>query len=108
MAKKGFKLIRNVKPNITGPKLRGEGSAEVQPKAQVCPVFFKPSLIASLGPTWNSTLLEFLQVILASWATKWLDFPKEPPTHTPTGTIENQTKSIRGFKQTVSHSHRIF
>ena len=40
MAKKGFKLIKNVKPNITGPKLRGEGSAEVQPKAQVCPVFF--------------------------------------------------------------------
>ena len=30
------------------------------------------------------------------------------PTHTPNGTIENQTKSIRGFKQTVSHSHRIF
>ena len=40
MAKKGFKLIKNVKPNITGPKLRGEGSAEVQPKAQVGPVFF--------------------------------------------------------------------
>ena len=30
------------------------------------------------------------------------------PSHTPTETIENQTKSIRGFKQTVSHSHRIF
>ena len=46
MAKKGFKLIKNVKPNITGPKLRGEGSAEVQPKAQVGPVYFKLSLIA--------------------------------------------------------------
>ena len=80
------------------------GQRRLSQKPKFVQVFFKPSLIATLGLT--STLLEFLQVIHASWATKWLDFPKEPPSHTPTGTIENQTKSIRGFKQTVSH--RIF
>ena len=36
--------------------------------------------IATLGPTWNSTLVEFqLASQLASWATEWYYYCQEPP-----------------------------
>ena len=92
-AKKGFKLIENyLKPYNRAQVSRGAGISGGSAKSPSLSSFFlKPFLISTLGPTWNSTLLEFLQVILASWATKWHDYPKEPPTH-PTEALKTKEK----------------
>ena len=60
---------------ISGKRLEGVWIVFGRSLGDVLDFFFRmlviDASIATLGPTWNSTLLQFM---VASWGTKWHDY----------------------------------